>query len=77
MPRVGSRGRLRRNQVKMYMDGLLSTRTALVLNRYKSDSPELDIGDKGIRYFQQKRLIKYLNSLQVGLPLSAKHYRTL
>ncbi len=57
--------RLRRNQVKMYMDGLLNTRTALVLEKYRLNTPDLGIGQNGVRYFQQDRLTKYLNGLQV------------
>lgn len=60
-----TRSRLRRNQVKMYIDGLISTRTALVLGKYRGDQPDLGIGDKGLRYFNQTRLVNFLNGLQV------------
>jgi hypothetical protein len=57
--------RLRRNQVKMYMDGLTMTRTALILGEYLYPEPDLGIGDSGIHYFLRERLEKYITELQV------------
>jgi hypothetical protein len=53
------------NQVKMYMDGLLHTRTAAILGKYADTDPELGIGDSGINYFLQGRVSKYMKALQV------------
>jgi predicted amidohydrolase YtcJ len=57
--------RLSMNQVKMYMDGLLHTRTAAILGKYADTDPELGIGDSGLNYFLQGRVSKYMKALQV------------
>lgn len=56
--------RLRKSQIKVYMDGLLNTRTATVIGGYLSDYPDLGIGNNGINYFNSTRLETYMRELQ-------------
>ncbi len=55
------------SMVKMYMDGLLNTRTALIFGKYNYSEPKLGVGNHGIHYFLQNRVTKYLKGLQVTL----------
>ncbi len=48
----------------MYMDGLLHTRTALVLGNYSYPEPDLGIGDNGVHYMLEQRVAKYVAELQ-------------
>lgn len=50
--------------LQVYMDGLLGTRSAVVKTDYERDTPELGIGKRGLHYFTQDRLQKYLTELQ-------------
>ena len=52
------------SMVKMYMDGLLNTRTALIFGTYGDDDPKLGVGDQGIHYFLQNRVTTYIKGLQ-------------
>ncbi|TRY71803.1 hypothetical protein TCAL_11177 [Tigriopus californicus] len=56
--------RLKKSQIKVYMDGILPTRTAKVLEPYVRKDPDLQIGDHGMNYFTENRLFEYLSQLQ-------------
>ena len=56
--------RLRASQVKVYMDGIMEARTADVLEDYLETFPDLGVGDRGVNYFTQEQLQKYLTELQ-------------
>ena len=56
--------RLRKSQIKVYMDGLLNTRTATVVGGYLDNSPDLGIGNNGVNYFNSSRLELYMKELQ-------------
>ena len=56
--------RLRKSQIKFYMDGLLATRTARVKRAYVKKTPDYGIGDHGVNYFDQARIQKYAEELQ-------------
>ncbi len=53
------------NMVKLYVDGLIQTRTALVIGNYSHPEPDLGLGDNGVHYFLQERISKYISALQV------------
>eukprot|EP00095_Tigriopus_kingsejongensis_P011470 maker-scaffold915_size81523-snap-gene-0.11 protein:Tk11470 transcript:maker-scaffold915_size81523-snap-gene-0.11-mRNA-1 annotation:"amidohydrolase" len=56
--------RLKKSQIKVYMDGILPTRTNKLLQPYIKDAPDYGIGNVGMNYFTQARLTKYLKALQ-------------
>lgn len=56
--------RLRISQVKVYMDGILPTRTGKVLADYVRDDPDFGIGKRGLNYITQNRLRDLILSLQ-------------
>ena len=58
--------RLRKSQIKVYMDGLLTTRTAKVLGEYLDNFPDLGpvVGNSGINYFTENRIKDYIEALQ-------------
>ena len=56
--------RLRQSQIKVYMDGIVTTRTAKLMEPYDETYPDLGIGNKGMNYFTEDRLKKYIEQLQ-------------
>ncbi|CCQ12583.1 Exoenzymes regulatory protein AepA precursor [Pseudoalteromonas luteoviolacea B = ATCC 29581] len=54
---------LKVDQIKIYMDGILVNTTAALKAPYKTSWLELE-GDKGLNYFTQARLEKYLKALE-------------
>ncbi|MCG7549569.1 amidohydrolase [Pseudoalteromonas sp. Of7M-16] len=54
---------LKVNQVKFYVDGILINTTAAMHEPYHQDWLELD-GNKGLNYFTQARLEKYIKALE-------------
>jgi hypothetical protein len=53
--------------VKLYVDGLLNTRTAAIFGNYELAYPDLGVGDEGIHYMTEERMAKYMTALQVCL----------
>ena len=56
--------RLRISQVKVYMDGILPTRTGKVLKDYARNDPDFGIGKRGLNYITQNRLRDLILGLQ-------------
>ncbi len=56
--------RLRQNQIKVYMDGIVTSTTAKMKTPYNVTIPEINIGNKGMNYFTQERLQSYISQLE-------------
>lgn len=52
---------LKVNQIKFYSDGITHNTTAALLSPYKDFYPE--VGNKGLNYFDESRLTKYITQL--------------
>ncbi len=51
-------------QIKVYVDGILESRTASTTFDYLRSEPDLGIGSRGMNYFTRERLQTYLSQLQ-------------
>lgn len=54
---------LKFNQIKVYMDGIVGTTTAAMKKRYAKDFGWIE-GNRGLNYFTQERLTKYMVELE-------------
>ncbi|KAJ8308022.1 hypothetical protein KUTeg_012896 [Tegillarca granosa] len=55
---------LRMSQIKVYSDGIVPSTTAAVFDKYKHPLPVANLGDRGLNYFNEERLAKYIKELQ-------------